>query len=81
MKTTGGFQPGMSSVRAQILAEMHQPPQENENDRVLDIQSKVQMFKITTEKINKSKKRIGKDQSGGGREKSLVNNFTNPQLN
>ena len=51
-----GFQPGMSSIRAQILAEMQPPPKDEDQDRLLDIESKVQMFKITVDKINKSKK-------------------------
>ena len=45
----------MSSIKAQIMAEMQAPPQEQESDRLLDIESKVQMFKITVDKINKSK--------------------------
>lgn len=54
---SGGFQPGMSSIKAQIMAEMQAPPQEVEGDRLLDIESKVQMFKITVDKINKSKQK------------------------
>ena len=55
---SGGFQPGtMSSIKAQIMAEMQAPPQEEESDRLLDIESKVQMFKITVDKINKSKQK------------------------
>ena len=51
----------MSSVKAQILAEMQPPPKEDENDRLLDIESKVQMFKITVDKINKSKQKKMQD--------------------
>lgn len=47
----------MSSIKAQIMAEMQAPPQEVEGDRLLDIESKVQMFKITVDKINKSKQK------------------------
>ena len=49
---------GMSTIKAQILAEIQQPPKEEESDGVLDMESKMQMFKITVDKINKSKKRI-----------------------
>ena len=51
------FQPGMScSLKAQIQAEMQPPPVDNEDDQILDIESKVQMFKITVDKISRSKK-------------------------
>ncbi len=56
------YQPGMSSIKAAIMAEIHPPPQEDENDRVLDIESKVQMFKITVDKITKSKQKSTKDK-------------------
>ncbi len=52
----------MSSIKAAIMAEIHPPPQDDENDRVLDIESKVQMFKITVDKITKSKKKSTKDK-------------------
>ena len=39
-----------------MLAEVQEPPKENEQDRLLDIENKVQMFKIATDKINKSMK-------------------------
>jgi len=49
---------------------MTAPPQENENDRVLDIESKVQMFKITTDKIERRKlsKKMKKKATHNNRE-------------
>ena len=45
-----------------MMAEYNPPPKDDENDRVLDIESKCQMFKITVDKINKSKKRMAQQQ-------------------
>ena len=53
---TSGFGGGVSSLREQVLAEVQEPPKENEQDRLLDIENKVQMFKIATDKVNKSMK-------------------------
>ena len=36
---------------------MQPPPKDNEDDQILDIESKVQMFKITVDKISRSKKK------------------------
>ena len=52
------FAPGMSSsLKRHIVAEMQPPPKDNEDDQILDIESKVQMFKITVDKISRSKKK------------------------
>ena len=43
-----------SSVREQILAEVQQTQPPEEEDQVLDLINKVQMFQIAVNKINKS---------------------------
>ena len=70
---------GMSHFKQQILAEMTQPPQDNEDDRVLDIESKLQMFKITVNKINKTRKRqlieLAQTENNTIDRQQMVNNF------